>query len=124
LHLARVLTGAQVPEEVMAELRPPLPTPVIHALERHFTLVLVPSGTLCPSVVLRRLMWVGGILPKRSGHRSNSRPWEVLAMRPEDRPKRAGRWEARRAASSRRSGRHWARYLASLLFAAPAPHSV
>lgn len=120
LHLARELMGAQIPSSVLNALRPPLPKAVIRALERHFTLVLLPSGTLCPSIRLRRMMWTSGILPGRSGH-GHARPWELLALRPEDRAAVEGRWEAQIGAKSRRSGRAWAGYCARVLVAPTSP---
>lgn len=114
LHLARELIGAKVPDEVLTRLRPSLPRAVLRTLERHFTLILLPSGGDCPSVSLRRVMWTGGILPRRSGH-ARSRPWEVLALRPEDRARRESLARARRV----RVNNPWARYWSSLLLATP-----
>ncbi len=118
-HLAHKLIGVPVPQEALDGLRPPLPEFLVRALERHFTLVLVPAGTTCPSASLRRAMWSSGMLPRWSGHGS-SRPWNVLALRPEDRAARERRTEARWAAESRRSGRQWVRYCASVFASAPA----
>jgi hypothetical protein len=126
LHLARELTGATIPDDVLAALRPPVPAVMLRALERHFTLTLMPSGTLCPSVSVRRVMWNAGILPHRSRH-GTSRPWKASPLPPEEQAARERhraalerRWDVRRTANARRSGRHWARYWASVLLAAPA----
>lgn len=114
LHLARELIGAKVPDEVLTRLRPSLPGAVLRTLERHFTLILLPSSGDCPSVSLRRVMWTVGMLPRRSGH-ARSRPWEVLALRPEDRAVR----EARLRTGKMKVSDRWARYWSSLLLAAP-----
>lgn len=119
LHLARELVGACVPDEILKALRPPLPAAVLRTLERHFTLILLPSRTSCPSVSLRRAMWSAGILPGKSGHAA-SRPWQGGILRPEDQSALASRWDVRRAAESRRSPLVWARYWASVLLATPA----
>lgn len=118
LHLARELVGARVPDEVLKALRPPLPAIVLRTLERHFAMIQS-STTSCPSVTLRRMMWVAGILPRWSGHAA-SRPWQGGVLRPEDRLALAGRWDVRRTAEARRSGRTWARYWGSVLLATPA----
>lgn len=121
LQLARELTGASIPNDVLSELRPPLPSLVRRALARHFAVILVPSGAICPSITLRRAMWSTGILPKRSGH-SNSRPWEVLALRPEDRQSREKPLDARNRGQGRSVSTEWARYWSSVLLAAPMHH--
>jgi len=120
LHLARELVGAHVPDEILKALRPRLPAVVLRTLERHFALILLPSATSCPSVTLRRMMWVAGILPRRSGH-GTSRPWQGGILRPEDGVALATRWDVQRAAESRRSWRTWLQYGTSVLLAAPAP---
>jgi hypothetical protein len=116
LKLARELTGARIPNEVLSELRPPLPSVVMRTLERHFALILVPSGTPCPSVTLRRAMWSAAILPGRNGH-SKSRPWEVLALRPEDRRSREKPGDASNQRRARKVSAEWARYWSSVLLA-------
>jgi hypothetical protein len=116
LHLARELVGAPVPDEILKALRPPLPAVVLRTLDRHFALILLPAATSCPSVTLRRMMWVAGILPSRSGH-GTVRPWQGGILRPEDRLALAGRWDVHLAAKSRRSARAWAQYWASVLLA-------
>jgi hypothetical protein len=119
LHLARELVGAPVPDDVLKALRPPLATVVLRTLERHFALILLPSATSCPSVRLRRMMWVTGIQPRRSGH-GTSRPWQGGILRAEDQAALATRWDVQRAANSRRSGRVWVQYWTSVLLAGPA----
>jgi hypothetical protein len=119
LHLARELISADVPPEVLAALRPPLPAIVLRALERHFVLILVPSGTLCPSVRLRRAFWTAGILPRYYNHGA-SRPWKALALRIEDRPAREKTRDAEVHRRARTAGRNWAQYWASVLLATPA----
>ena len=119
LHLAQRLLGVGIPESVLQQLRPPLPGFFIRALERHFTLVLVPNGITCPSASLRRVMWSAGILPQLNSH-GDSRPWKVLELRPQDRPEREGRREARLLSAARHSRKEWGRYWASLFLASPA----
>jgi hypothetical protein len=116
LHLARELVGAPIPDSVLRALRPRLPAVALRTLARHFTLILMPSGTSCPSVTLRRVMWNAGILPRASGH-ERSRPWDVLALLPEDRQRRESASSSLRQKGIRYSGRNWARYCASLLVA-------
>ena len=115
-HLARELTGVRIPAEVVMATRPPLPAIALRVLERHLTVILVPSGTGCPSVLLRRAMWASGILPRWSGHAA-VRPWQILL--PEDRSAGEARLTSRRAAIARRSGREWMRYWSSVLMASP-----
>ena len=119
LHLAQELIGAKIPKEVLTELCPPLPSLVLRALERHFVLILTPSGTPCPSVTLRRVMWRAGIMPDRSGH-ANARPWEVLALRPEDRQRREKSSNAREPQRRvRQITREWMSYWSGVLLSAP-----
>jgi hypothetical protein len=114
LHLTRELVGAQVPDAVLSALRPRLPAVALRALERHFVLILMPTGTPCPSVTLRRVMWNAGIRPGSSGH-SRSRPWEVLALLPEDRHRRASSTAMTESTGIRHSVRNWAQYCAQIL---------
>ncbi len=76
LRLTRRLTGAAVPENVLASLRPPYPKFIIDRLERHFVSSLFPSEDRCPSVWLTRRLWEAGVSPRWSGHGA-ARPWKV-----------------------------------------------
>jgi hypothetical protein len=76
LRLARHLTGAAVPDDVLASLRPPYAEFIIERLERHFVSNLFPSEARCPSVWLTRCLWEAGIMPRWSGHGA-ARPWKV-----------------------------------------------
>lgn len=114
LHLARELMGAPIPDGVLSALRPRLPALVLRALARHFTLILMPLGTSCPSVTLRRVMWKSGILPRVSGH-SGARPWEVLALLPEDRQRRGSQPRKEVRGRVNKSGRNWLQYCARVL---------
>jgi hypothetical protein len=78
LKLARRLTGAAVPDRVLASLSPPYPNFVIRRLERHLVASLFASDDRCPSVRLGRKLWETAIAPGWSGHRT-SRPWDVTA---------------------------------------------
>jgi hypothetical protein len=74
LRLARRLAGADVPDDVLAALRPPRPAFMLEQLERHYIANLFPTGDRCPSVWLARRLWAAGVLPGRSGH-GRQRPW-------------------------------------------------
>ena len=76
LRLTRRVTGAVVPDYVLASLRPPYPEFIIERLERHFVSNLFPSEDRCPSVWLTRWLWEAGISPRWSGHGAG-RPWKV-----------------------------------------------
>ena len=75
LKLARRLTGATVPESVLASLSPPYPNFVSRRLERLLVASLLASDDRCPSVRLGRKLWETAIAPGWSGH-GTSRPWE------------------------------------------------
>lgn len=77
LQLARTLTGAAVPDEVLRALRPPRPAFLVERLERHFALQLFPTEHGCPSVTLGRRLWELGMAPRWSGHGA-ARPWRVF----------------------------------------------
>lgn len=116
LRLARSLTGAAVPGELLAALRPALPEAVLRSCERHFAIVLFPEvGLGCPSVRLRRVMWSTAMRPGRSGH-GESRPWDVLALRSEDQgrhdPMTVGTGPGERVPG------WWRRYVRAVLLAA------
>jgi hypothetical protein len=76
LRLTRRVTGAPVPDDVLASLRPPHSAFIIERLERHFVSSLFPSENSCPSVWLTRRLWEAGISPRWSGHGA-TRPWQV-----------------------------------------------
>lgn len=81
LQLAQSVAGVPVPNDVVAAFRPPLPRAALSLLERHFALILVPTGYDCPSVTLRRLMWAAGMLPRWNGHGSRRR-WDLPSATP------------------------------------------
>ena len=76
LRLTRRLTGAAVPDDVLASLRPPYPEFIIARLERHFISSLFRSEDRCPSVWLTRRLWEAGISPRWSRHGA-ARPWRL-----------------------------------------------
>ncbi len=76
LRLSRRLAGADVPDRVLAALRPPRPELLLERIERHYVSNLFPSRDGCPSVLLARRLWEAGILPRWSGH-GPVRPWHV-----------------------------------------------
>lgn len=57
LRLAARLAAVPVPGDVLEELRPAVPEPVLAALERHFALKLFSDTDGCPSATLDRLLW-------------------------------------------------------------------
>lgn len=75
LRLARELAAAQVPDDVLVELAPPLPASVRDKLTRYFAIQSLPvPGAPSSSVSLSRALWTLAIQPKRQGH-GKSRPW-------------------------------------------------
>lgn len=76
LRLARSLTGARVPEDVLKALSPGWPEPVLSRLERHFATEMFIHTRVCPSFRLRRVAWELGIRPRREGYGA-SRPWSL-----------------------------------------------
>ncbi len=74
LAMSRTLAGANAPSDVLEALRPPLPSPILQALERAYVMSAVLGS--CPSLRLGRLLWKAGIRPGASGHGS-VRPWKV-----------------------------------------------
>ncbi|MDB4882711.1 MAG: hypothetical protein JWL95_1477 [Gemmatimonadetes bacterium] len=75
LRLARELVGANVPEEVLDVLAPPLPARVLKSLMHYFATQAFPvPGTTTRSVSLSRALWSLAIRPRAQGHGS-SRPW-------------------------------------------------
>lgn len=76
LRLARNVTGADVPDDVLKALRPRVPSFVLSSLERHYVLDLFPTESSCPLVMLRRRLWELGIAPRWSKH-GPARPWKI-----------------------------------------------
>ncbi len=76
LALARTLTGAPIPDDALAQLRPRQPVIISRALERAYVAGAVLR--LSPSVVLSRRLWSAGVHPVRSGH-GRHRPWDATA---------------------------------------------
>lgn len=74
LRLAKSLSGAPVPDALLARLRPAGLWRSFRALER--ALVASALTGACPSVGLMRWMWQAAIRPRASGHGS-ARPWTV-----------------------------------------------
>ena len=119
LRLTQRLADTEIPEHVLAALRPPSPEFVLDRLEQHYVSNLFPSESSCPSVRLTNWLWEAGILPGRSGH-GPARPWHV-----------SERWmteqERHDAASARRhipwarlrNFRAWLRYVGRIVY----PHT-
>jgi hypothetical protein len=82
LRMSASLRQVRLPENVLAELRPPLPGRILDALERHYATVAFPLGRHCPSLRLARRLWSLGILPRWSGH-GKARPWRATEAWPE-----------------------------------------
>ncbi len=102
LSMARALFGADVPQTVIAALRPSVPAPLHALLARHLVLAAFPTGVDCPSARLRRALWSLTVLPERSGH-GDARPWTLLVMPEEEREQRGvAAAEAQRAARGAR----------------------
>ena len=76
LRLTRRLTGAAVPDAVLASLRPPRAESLLEQLERHYVSSFFPSEQRCPSLWLAQRLWEAGMLPRWSGH-GPARPWQV-----------------------------------------------
>lgn len=122
-RLARGLVGVAIPDDVLAALRPPIPSPILDGLERHFAVILMPSTVDCPSVRLRRLMWSAGVLPSWSGH-GISRPWIVLKLSPEGMIARGILSGSAGGQSARSAGRAWAGYWRSVVLGASRQRAV
>lgn len=110
LRLARTAAGMDVPDGVLAELRPGDRTPegALRWVERHALAQLLPSEIGCPSVRLQKGMWTLAIRPGRSGH-GDVRPWA-----------RTAEWaafaERHGAPDTRRAGiADWFRYARTLM---------
>ncbi len=75
LRLARDLSGALVPDDVLHALRPPRPESLLRRLECHYTLQLFALDNVCPSEGLNNALWQLGIAPRWCGH-GGARPWQ------------------------------------------------
>lgn len=73
-ELGRVLAGIEVPDAVLARLRPPHGRLVHDRIRRHLALTLLPTESVSPSVRLNRWVWEAAILPGHYGHGA-TRPW-------------------------------------------------
>jgi hypothetical protein len=109
-RLARQLVGIEVPERVLAALRPPQPEFALRRLEQHFTHFLLPTEAICPAKSVAYAMWEAGVRPGWSGH-GTVRPWDraddlLGAQRPT---------KARRIAEHVMKARVWARYASVIL---------
>lgn len=111
-RLARELAKVEVPESVLAALRPPLPEAVLSRVARHFAYSLFPTETLCPSVSVAYGMWRLGVRPRWSGH-GGVRPWD----RADDLlvAKETRKSAPRRMAEQLRNVRGWGRYVRALI---------
>jgi putative nucleotidyltransferase-like protein len=75
LRLARDLAAAQIPDAVLSQLAPRLPSRILRVLARSFAMQSLPlPGTPPSSVSLSRALWSLAILPTQQGH-GKSRPW-------------------------------------------------
>jgi hypothetical protein len=111
LRLARALTGLPVPNQVLAELSPPLGERVLSVLEQHISQLVLRSDHACPSVGLRERLWALALQVKRP------RPVELARWRVSTETDSPGPFRG----PLRRVGTHllraplWSRYVASLL---------
>lgn len=74
LRLAGTFAGAGAPPRVRDALRPPLPAPLLDRLERHFAGELFETEPGCPSIRLRKALWLLATRP-RGGRPPGTRPW-------------------------------------------------
>lgn len=124
LRLASAFGGVTVPRDLLVALRPPWPEAALRAMERHFGMILFPvAGCGCPSVRLRQIFWSAAILPRWSGH-DRSRPWEVLALKPEDRSRNAIEAARRGVPEPSQSPSAWMHYLRRVLLPGSVPARV
>ncbi len=73
--IARTLANAPVPDEVMRALRPPLPSPMLNVLRKHYIAAVFHfSPNPCPSLRLGRMMWTAGHAPGMKAL-NGARPW-------------------------------------------------
>lgn len=87
LELARTLTRTDIPEDVLASLRPRGLRAVHAPLARHLAMQLVPSEHACPSTGLSRAAWRAAVQPRRHGHGAVV-PWELVAPQGSEAPSR------------------------------------
>lgn len=73
-RFANRLSAADIPDEVIAALRPRTSKMLLDRLERHYISEFLPLAQRCPSFRLRRAIWALGIRPGEYG-RSPERPW-------------------------------------------------
>jgi len=81
LRLCRELAGGDVPDEVLWRLRPPLPAAVLGRLARHYALDLFEPEASCPSLGIRKLLWLvgnrwGQDWPEWPFGEKSARPWD------------------------------------------------
>ena len=74
LAITKALSGTAVPRDVLEQLRPAWPEPVLRSLERAYISIGLLRG--CPSVLVTKRLWEAGIQPGRSGH-GPARPWQA-----------------------------------------------
>ena len=110
LSLAQTLAGAEVPDLVLKELRPPLGSIARRYLERHFLYHLLPIEAEWPSQKLRRFLWEAAIQPGRFGH-GPRRPWELDDKSPEPTAQRIRRSDGSRLSNHFSRLGAWARYV-------------
>jgi hypothetical protein len=111
LRLARALTSLPVPNEVLAELSPPLSERLMSVLEQHISQLVLRSDCACPSVGLRERLWALSLQVKRPRPVEPAR-WRVSQETDSD---GALRGPLRRVGAHILRAPHWSRYVASLL---------
>ena len=74
LEITRTLSGSEIPDGVLDELRPIRSRAASTVLERSY--ILTGLFGACPSLRARQALWSAGIRPKASGHGS-ARPWQA-----------------------------------------------
>jgi len=110
LRLARGLTGLPVPNEVLAELSPPLSERILSVLEQHISQIVLRSGRACPSVGLRERLWALSLQTKRPNPVERAR-W---GLHETDSPGSI-RGRLRRVGAHILRAPVWSRYVVSLL---------
>jgi len=81
LRMGRELAGGDVPDEVLRSLRPAMPGAVLGQLARHYALDLFEPEASCPSLGIRKLLWLvgnrwGTDWPGWPFGESSARPWD------------------------------------------------